>query len=151
MPRWSAGSARASPTTSAEPPIRDGCAVRFKDFYADPKRAGSEEVNFGSAWQTARRRTVEVVWLIATGELVAFREVPRAGWPTYFRLVSEVLRMLSRPGRTRPDNEVVVIGVEPDVARLPGAVTGWEQHMPEENGLARLAERVDELSHGHAG
>jgi hypothetical protein len=61
---------------------------------------------------------------------------------------------LFRHGAPKPHpelDEVVVIGVEPDLLRLRGALLGWEDHMPEPNGLARLAERVDELSPGHQG
>jgi hypothetical protein len=60
---------------------------------------------------------------------------------------------LFRHGAPKPHpelDEVVIIGREPDLLRLRGALLNWEEHMPEPNGLGWLAERVDELSPGHA-
>ncbi len=46
----------------------------MKEFYADPERAHSEEVDLGSAWRTQGQGPWKVVWVEATGEVVAFRE-----------------------------------------------------------------------------
>jgi hypothetical protein len=46
--------------------------MRLKDFYADPRRAGSEELDFGSSWRTHGEGPWKVVWVRATGKLVAF-------------------------------------------------------------------------------
>ena len=119
--------------------------------------ASSEEVDFGASWRTQGKGPWKVVWLEATGELVAFNEshensIPGSAPPLEVQILDDVLRDgiagLWRPPKGYAD-EVVIIGVEPDVLRLRGAVIGWEDHMPEENGLAWLAERVDELSSGH--
>ena len=140
--------------------------MRLKDFYADPQRASSEEVDFGSSWRTQGERPWKVVWLAATGELVAFNEQVERYYPTAKRggaqdwsdlpvvvgveAVTSIL-MGTDNSRRRATDEVVVIGVEPDLPRLRGALIGWEEHVPEENGLAWLAERGNELSRGHAG
>jgi hypothetical protein len=102
----------------------------------------------------------------ATGEIVAFNErtevdytgANRGGGQSLadlpFTIAVEAAGSIwfGRDG-ARPvhGDEVVVIGVETDLLRLRGALIGWEDHMPEENGLAWLAGRVDDLSAGHAG
>jgi hypothetical protein len=48
--------------------------MKIGDFYDDPKRGASEEVDFGS-WQYHGYGPWRVVWLEATGELVAFNEL----------------------------------------------------------------------------
>jgi hypothetical protein len=150
-------------------------AVRLNDFYADPKRASSEELDFGSSWRTRGDDPWKVVWLQATGELAAFQESAYQGWQPsgvggggggggnfvadmafsfVFDAALEGVVGLFRHGAPKPHpelDEVVVIGVEPDLLRLRGALLGWEDHLPEPNGLAWLAERVDELSPGHQG
>ena len=134
--------------------------MRLKDFYADPKRASSEEVDFGSAWRAQGDGPWKVVWLEATGELAAVNEAPH---PTPIDEIDGMLGLAKQvleqglsslwrgdqgPGSA---DDVVCIGVERDLLRLRGALIGWEDHMPEPNGLAWLSERVDELSAGHAG
>src|ERR1700730_10527884 len=47
---------------------------------ADPKRASSEELDFGSSWRTQGDGPRKVVWLQATGELAAFLESAYQGW-----------------------------------------------------------------------
>jgi hypothetical protein len=137
--------------------------VRLDEFYADRKRADSEEVNFGSAWRLEGEGLWEVVWLEATGELVAFSVAALQGWePSGFggdgflvlELAAEgIRRLFSHDARnTHADPAaVLIIGVEPALFRLRAALFGWEDHMREENGLAWLAGRVDGLSRGPAG
>jgi hypothetical protein len=129
--------------------------MRLNEFYADPKRASSEEVNFGSAWRTQGEGPWKVVWMVATGELVAFNEQTHRRWSTGHgeRAVEGLAVVLGAHYEAGwgSNDEVVIMGVEPDLLRLRGALIGWEDHMPEENGLAWLADRADGLSQGHAG
>ncbi len=88
----------------------------MREFYDDPDRAESPEVDFGSAWRTQGRGPWKVVWLEWTGELVAFDV---AG------------------------DEVVVVGYAEDRDELVATLAGWAAHMGDENGLAWLVERCD--------
>jgi len=130
---------RQVPGVVGEP--RDACAVLLKDFYADARRASSEEVDFGSAWRAQGEGPWKLVWLEATGELVAFNEshensIPGSAPPLEVHILDDVLRDgiagLWRPPKGYAD-EVVVIGVERDLMRLRGALMSWEDHMPEPN------------------
>jgi hypothetical protein len=131
--------------------------MRLSEFYADPKRANSKEVDFGSAWRSQGEGPWRVVWIEATGEIAAFNEsegLSDAGL-FYTDAVEVLLDMLTRPFKARSEREevqtaeVVIIGVERDLARLRAAVAGWNLHVAEDNGLAWLAEHVDQLSRSH--
>jgi hypothetical protein len=148
----------------------------LNDFYADPRRASSEEVDFGPSWRTNGEGPWKVLWVQATGEIVAFLESASAGFAWsgvggggggggggnllaeiavgfVFDAAVEGVIGAFRHGAQKPHpelDEVVIIGREPDLLRLRGALLNWEEHMPEPNGLGWLAERVDELSPGHA-
>ncbi|HZR14141.1 MAG TPA: hypothetical protein VFC33_12925 [Acidimicrobiia bacterium] len=63
-------------------------------------------------------------------------------------MIVEMVGALFHAGCAAPSDEVVILGREPDLLRLKGALIGWEDHASEENGLAWLAERVNELSNG---
>lgn len=114
--------------------------VQMRDFYDDPRRAASDEVDFGSSWRTQGEGPWRVIWLAATGELAAFNAGARTSVPTGRLGVRAMLGGGS-------EDEVVVLGVERDRDRLRLALAGWEEHMPETNGLAWLAERCDTLRH----
>jgi hypothetical protein len=147
----------------------DAAAVRVKDFYADPRRAGSDEVSFGSAWQSDGSGPWKVVWLEATGELVAFNEAlspgdAYQGWgggaggdgnfvvdmvvgTAIDAAIDGVIRHVTNAGeraKRRVVDEVVPIGIERDGERLRHALRGWERHMPEPDGLAWVAARCDD-------
>lgn len=152
----------------------DARALPFlKDFYANPERAKSEEIDFGSSWRSQGEGPWKVLWMRATGEVVAFHESAFQSWQpsgvgggggggdgnffvdmavgAAFEVAVEGVIGLFRHGAPKPHpqlDEVVVIGVEPDLFRLRGALMGWEDRMPEDNGLAWLAERVDDLTRG---
>ena len=111
----------------------------MRDFYSDERRAGSAEVDFGGSWRTQGEGSWRVVWLEATGELAAFHAGASTSAPTGRLGVQAIL------GGATAD-EVVVLAVEPDRARLREVLAGWEMHMGDENGLAWLAERCDALA-----
>jgi hypothetical protein len=110
----------------------------MKDFYDDERRATSDEVPFGASWRTQGEGPWQVLWLRSTGELAAFDAGRRGALPAG-RLGVQAL--LGGGGA----DEVVVLGVEPDETRLRDALEGWEEHMPEGNGLSWLAERAASL------
>jgi hypothetical protein len=103
------------------------CAMLLNDFYADPRRASSEEVDFGPSWRTNGEGPWKVLWVQATGEIVAFLESASAGFAW-----SGVGGGGGGGGGGNFLSETAV-----------GFVF-------EPNGLGWLAERVDELSPGHA-
>jgi hypothetical protein len=108
------------------------CVVLLEEFYADPQRAGSEEFAFGSSWRSQGEGRWKIVWLEATGEVVAFSET--AGWePSGFggdvgvvlEAAAEGVARLFRHGATKPHpehDEVVIISMEQDLLRLRGAL-----------------------------
>jgi hypothetical protein len=42
--------------------------VQLADFYADPERASSKEIDFGAAWRAQGEGPWKLLWLEATGE-----------------------------------------------------------------------------------
>ena len=44
----------------------------MREFYGDPDRAASNEIDFGSSWRTQGNGPWKVIWLESTGELAAF-------------------------------------------------------------------------------
>jgi hypothetical protein len=109
--------------------------VRLRDFYADPARAASDEIEFGASWRTQGTGPWKVLWVRDTGELAAFNEGARTTVPTGRLGVRAMLG-----GGT--EDEVVVLGVDTDLERVRDALTGWREHMAGDNGLAWLAERA---------
>ncbi|HZR15436.1 MAG TPA: hypothetical protein VFC33_19530 [Acidimicrobiia bacterium] len=114
--------------------------MRLREFYDDPSRASSDEVDFGSEWRTRGEGPWKVVWVEATGEIAAFN----SGRPATPVAPGRGLGALGAMLGGGPD-EVVILGVHDDIDTLRAGLTGWEEHMADENGLAWLAERVDEL------
>jgi hypothetical protein len=133
--------------------------MNVEAFYAEPERSRSKELAFGSTWRSQGVGPWKLVWLEATGELAAFEEIPPqpyVGEPSAggglidlpFSIaiegVAEVMRRAEKRQREPLSHEVVVIGVEPERDRLETRLTGWEQHMDEDNGLAWVAGQFDE-------
>jgi hypothetical protein len=97
--------------------IWDADPVKMREFYGDPDRAESNEIDFGSSWRTQGNGPWKVIWLESTGELAAFDQSA---------------------------DEVVVVGYAVDLEELRPTLTGWEDHMREPNGLAWLTERCND-------
>jgi hypothetical protein len=122
--------------------------MNVEEFYAVPERARSNEKGFGSQWRGQGEGPWKLVWLEATGEFVAFNEQTQRRWPTDTRgrviqnVGSVVAGAYEAPWVS--DDEVVVVGVEPDLERLQTRLAGWEQHMDDDNGLAWAAGQFDQ-------
>jgi uncharacterized protein (TIGR02118 family) len=125
---------------SLDPRPRHAEGMRVRDFYDDPDRADSDEVDFGSQWRTQGDGPWKVVWLAATGEIAAFNS-GRSGGAV---MPGRGLGLGALLGGGGPD-EVVILGAHPDLDTVRAGLTGWQDHMAEDNGLAWLAERIDEL------
>ncbi|HEX7094559.1 MAG TPA: hypothetical protein VF183_01660 [Acidimicrobiales bacterium] len=133
--------------------------MKLKEFYADPRRAESAEVDFGGSWRGYGRGPWRVVWLRETGELVAFDVAALQGWePTglggdagFFiegalAAVSKLFGRRAAKARRRPDrDDVVVLGVSQDAGELRRPLHGWEQHEGDERGLEWLTARTDRV------
>lgn len=125
---------------SLDPRPRHAGAMRVRDFYDDPDRADSDEVDLGSQWRTQGDGPWKVVWLAATGEIAAFNS-GRSGGAV---MPGRGLGLGALLGGGGPD-EVVILGAHPDLDAVRAGLTGWQDHMAEDNGLAWLAQRIDEL------
>lgn len=107
------------------------------DFDADPRRATSGRLTFGETWRSLGGGPWAVVWIKATGEVVAIRDGNN-------RAVDRQRAGDSADKRSRDDErEVVLLGVERSTEAVHAALTGWEQHVSGPNGLAWVAERFD--------
>jgi hypothetical protein len=119
---------------------RQADGMRLRDFYDDPDRADSDEVDFGSQWRTQGEGPWKVVWLAGTGEIAAFNS-GRSGGAV---MPGRGLGLGALLGGGGPD-EVVILGDHPDLDTVRAGLAGWQDHMAEDNGLAWLAERIDAL------
>jgi hypothetical protein len=137
--------------------------VKLKEFYADPRRSASREIDFGSAWRHRGRGPWKVVWVEETGELVAFDEggslalggvSPMGGnlladvalgvvFDSALEGLMRLLRQHDSAARQRQAfcDEVACIVVEHDLSELRRVISGWEEHMSEDDGLGWLARR----------
>jgi hypothetical protein len=138
--------------------VSHAAGVKLSEFYDDPLRGMSEELDFGSSWQLDGWGPWKIVWLEATGELVAFNDVRTmgsvvvggGGGNLIFDLAFEaaitglVNRVARHANPEPPDqlrDQVTCLLVERDVERVRQRLSGWERHLPEANGLAWLLER----------
>ena len=133
--------------------------MRLKDFYADPRRAASDEVDFGASWRGQGTGPWRVVWLRQTGELVAFNVAALQGWEpmgsggdTGFVVEAMVagivglFRRGARDARRRGQlDQVVVLGVSHDAGALRRALVGWAEHEGDERGLEWLTGRLEQV------
>jgi hypothetical protein len=132
--------------------------MNVEEFYTQPERASSNELAFGSTWRAHGQGPWKLVWLESTGELAAFEEIPPEPYVSQsgsggglidlpfsvaIEGVAEVIRRAEKRQSKPLSYEVVVVGVEPDVERLQTRLTGWEEHIAEDNGLAWVAGHFD--------
>jgi hypothetical protein len=115
----------------------------LEEFYAaDERRRRSTELEFGRDWNDENGRW-GVSWIEDTGELYLMREPDAGVWGDAFGDM-----------RARPVSEhaldVEVLGVVPGRSAVESVMSGWEQKMPEPDGIAWLRDRVQHAAeHAH--
>jgi membrane protease YdiL (CAAX protease family) len=114
-------------------------AARFTPPRSEHRRAGNAETTFGSTWSTQGDGPWHVVWMRETGELLAIKD-GTAPARALDRAESDAVD-IPAPVVVADPGEVVLIAVETDGDRLRAAMSGWEDHVGDANGLAWLAER----------
>src|SRR5580765_1809633 len=107
----------------------------LEEFYAaDERRRHSTELEFGRDWRDENGRC-GVSWIEDTGEVYVMREPMAAvtgSGAGDLELVSMSEHALG----------VEVLGVVMGRSAIEGVMSGWEQKMPEADGLAWLRDRV---------
>jgi hypothetical protein len=107
----------------------------IEEFYAaDERRRQSAELEFGSDWHDENGRCA-VSWIEDTGELYLMREPDSGVWGDAFG------DMRAR-GVSEHALGVEVLGVVPGRAAVEAVMSGWEQTMPEPDGVAWLRDRA---------
>jgi hypothetical protein len=107
----------------------------LEEFYAaDERRRRSAELEFGRDWHDENGRCA-VSWIDDTGELYLMREPGAGVWADAFGDM-----------RARHVSEhalgVEVLGVVTGRSAIEAVMSGWEQKMPEADGIAWLRDRV---------
>ena len=95
----------------------------IEEFYQDPRRRASDEIEFGREWSEGGLR-FEVSWVADTGELYVMGE-------PYSR------REISTESVT-----VEVLGVIKGQDAISSALAGWREAMAKPNSLAGVREHV---------
>ena len=104
-------------------------------FYAeDERRRQSAELEFGRDWRDAGGRC-EVAWVADTGELYLMRE-PSGG------VVGDAFGDMRAMAVSEHALGVEVLGVIAGRPAIDGVMSGWEQAMPRDDGVAWLRDRV---------
>ena len=104
-------------------------------FYAaDERRRHSSELEFGREWHDASGRC-EVSWVEDTGELYVMRE-PAA------TVVGDAFGDMRVLKMSEHELGVEVLGVVSGRDAIEAVMSGWEQAMPQPDGLSWLRDRV---------
>jgi hypothetical protein len=129
--------------------------VKAREFYVSDHRRESAEVEFGPRWVDADGRgPYEVIWLVDTGELIAFY---RGDSPTMvgaqlgeigIDFADVVLGLLGAAigSRFSGPEELVLFGTIADRSELDRRLEGWEEMEGSRAGLAWLQERVGDAT-----
>jgi hypothetical protein len=96
------------------------------EFYEqDPRRQASDELEFGREWHEGEMR-FEVAWVADTGEVYAMAEP------------------YSRRGISAQAVTVEVLGVIEGRDAVSAALNGWQDEMPQPDGLTWVRNRVEQ-------
>jgi hypothetical protein len=124
--------------------------MSLRDFYDNPGRSDSPEIDFGESWRCEGRGPWRVRWIEYTGELVAFAIGPDAdfiGGTAALSLAVIAFDLLAHAGShhatSRGLDQVRILGVEYDRERLDRAIAGWQQHQAAPEGLTWLTSRLN--------
>ena len=110
----------------------------LEEFYAaDERRRQSAELEFGRDWHDENGRC-GVSWVEDTGELYLMREPSAVGDAFGDMVVQHV---------SEHALGVEVLGVVPGRSAIEAVMSGWEQKMPEPDGIAWLRDRVQHADH----
>ena len=110
----------------------------LEEFYADPRRKQSREIQFGAGWQSSRFEGLEfqLFWVAATSELCVLRTPLLNIRSDSF--LSRFIAGLPPHTRTQPLEEeeamVDVIG-EVQEGDLAALLNGWEEHRDRPDGF----------------
>ena len=115
------------------------------EFYSDPRRATSPQVQFGGAWLDDSGYSYFVVWVEQTGELYAIREVLRGGEPSPLALAYPWMIVLTR--RADVEAEIFVLLTEPSRQRIDSLLDGWADLQGQAGGFEELMGRLDKAGY----
>ena len=113
------------------------------EFYSDPRRGRSPQVQFGGAWLDDSGYSYFVVWVEQTGELYAIREVLRTGGP--LPIADPWVFVL--PRRADVDGEIFVLLTEPSRQRIDSLLEGWVDLQGQPGGFEELIGRLDKAGY----
>jgi len=107
----------------------------IEEFYAaDERRRQSAELEFGTDWHDENGRCA-VSWIEDTGEIYLMREPDAGVWGDAFG------DMRAR-GVSEHALGIEVLGLVPGRSAVEAVMSGWEQQMPDPDGVAWLRDRV---------
>ena len=111
----------------------------INEFYAvDLRRRRSEEVSFGTRWRLADEKGEwSVFWVKDTGELVTMLRTGSLSWRAG-GVLGELMGA-AMEGASGKRDDVSVLLVERNSAKLSALLSGWEQQHASPNGLEWLA------------
>lgn len=115
------------------------------EFYSDPRRGRSPQVQFGGAWLDDSGYSYFVVWVEQTGELYAVREVLRGGGPLPLVVPNPLILML--PRRVDVEAEIFVLLTEPSRQRIDSLLDGWADLQGQAGGFEELMGRLDKAGY----
>ena len=115
------------------------------EFYSDPRRGRSPQVQFGGAWLDDSGYSYFVVWVEQTGELYAIREVLHGGGPLQLAVAAPTVLVL--PRRVDVDAEIFVLLTEPSRSRIDSLLDGWADLQGRTGGFEELMSRLDKAGY----
>jgi hypothetical protein len=110
--------------------------VDIEEFYeADPRRRGSEELQFGMDWHDAHGRRYELNWVADTGEVYVMQdEMPPVWYDPFGNFV-----VLSPDSADLGVRILKLVHGEQNVRDM---LKGWEDAIGREDSVAWLVERL---------
>jgi len=123
--------------------------VDVNEFYSDPRRGRSPQVQFGGAWLDDSGYSYFVVWVEQTGELYTIREVLRGGGLPLAALPVALASpwVLALPRRVDVEAEIFVLLTEPSRSRIDSLLEGWPELQGQPGGFEELMGRLDKAGY----
>ena len=117
------------------------------EFYSDPRRGRSPQVQFGGAWLDNSGYSYFVVWVEQTGELYAIREVLRGEGRALPLVALANPWILALPRRVDVEAEIFVLLTEPSRSRIDSLLEGWADLQGQSGGFEELIGRLDKAGY----